>query len=72
MKCNVTENVRNTQISESNQTFVDVPHNSGVVNRPRHHEVSIPCPADVIHILNVSPKDKSNSEKFVKTTVDTH
>lgn len=50
-------------ICKSKRTFVDVPHNSSVVDRPRHHEVSIPCPADVIHILYMSPEDKSNDKK---------
>lgn len=39
-------------------TFVDVPHDGSVVNRSRHHEISIPGPADVIHILYVSPTNK--------------
>lgn len=45
-------------IYDYEQTFVDVPHNNSVVNRSRNQEVSIPSPADVIHILYVSPKNK--------------
>lgn len=48
-------------IYERNQTFVYVPHDCGVVHGPGHHEISIPCPADVIHILYVSPEDKSRN-----------
>lgn len=44
------------------KTFVDVPHDSSVVYRTRHHEVSISGPADVIHILYVSPANKSNDK----------
>lgn len=51
-------------ISDYKQTFVDVPHNSSVVDRPRHHEVSIPCPGDVIHIFYVSPK-KEKKEQYM-------
>lgn len=39
------------------QTFIDIPHNSSVVNRSRNQEVSIPGPADVIDIFYVSPKN---------------
>lgn len=50
--------IENTDVHELKQTFVDIPHNSSVVHRARHHEVSIPCPADVIHVLYVAPGDK--------------
>lgn len=43
----------------SMQTFVDVPHNSCVVDRARQHKVSILCPANIIHVFYVSPKDES-------------
>lgn len=41
---------------ESKQTFVNVPHDSSVVNGTRHHKVPISCPADVIYIFYVSPR----------------
>lgn len=50
-------------IYDYEQTFVDIPHNSSVVNRSRNQEVSIPSPADVVHILYVSPKNKLNDVK---------
>ena len=50
--------INRTQTYESKQTFVDVPHNSSVVDRARHHKVSITSPADVIHIFYVSSKKK--------------
>lgn len=54
--------IRHTEVEVCTQTFVDVPHNSRVVDRPGHHEVSIPCPADVIHVFYVSPEHRSNKK----------
>lgn len=46
------------------QTFIDVPHDSGVVNRARHHEVPIPRPADVVHVFYVTPRNKTVDRKY--------
>lgn len=51
-------------IHEPKQTFVDVPHNSSIIDRPRNHKVSISCPADVIHVFYVTPTDKVRTPNY--------
>lgn len=53
--------MQNGIFNRRKQTFVDVPHDSSVVDRPGDHGVSILSPANVINILYVSSEHMANN-----------